>query len=188
MYGKKIAEHPLQVKVLMIIVTGLLLFKRSSAQADSANFNGWPNGEYMVYLYDPETKTVNPSYNYSNKWDLDCDGINDSFFFIGNGGAHVYFYPRIILSSDHKTRDYPFMQLDMPYFLGKEEMEKYGRHPAIQFVIDDLNKDGVLDIYLDFHDTLTPIPKSWRQRGIKTKFIVMSFPRGKLKVSDYSIQ
>lgn len=143
-----------------------------------------PHADYAKHIYSPETNTFNFSYDYSNKWDLNGDGKMDSLYFIGNGGAHVYFFLRVILSSDGNVRDYPFLQLDMPWCESQESLQK--RVPGIwpQFVPADFNNDGATDLYLDFDNPFGHLPKAWKALGIKTKRVIMSFSGGKLKIRN----
>lgn len=149
------------------------------AQADM------PGAAYAQNIYNPETKSVNLSYNYSGKWDFDGDGKKDSLFFIGNGGAHAYFYPKLILSKDGSTRIYPTVLLDMPYFNNKVQLEKFRKNPAVQLIVDDLDKDGITDIYFNFDHSSGAIPKTWRRKGIHTKYVIVSFAGGTLKCNNY---
>ncbi len=144
-----------------------------------------PNDEYVQYIYNSETNSKELSYNYSNKWDFDGDKRNDSLFFIGNGGAHTYFYLRIILSSDGRQRDFRSVHIDMPYFVSREELLKWGKNPGIQFIVSDFNDDGVSDIYLNFNNPFGHIPANWKNNGIKTKYVVLSFKERKEIVKDY---
>ena len=140
---------------------------------------------YAQNIYNPYTKSFNLSHNYSGKWDFDGDGKNDSLFFIGNGGAHAYFYPKIILSANGSEKNYPAVQLDMPYFKNRAVLNEYGKTPAVQLVIDDLDKDGITDIYFNFDHPSASVPKEWKRKGIHTKYVVVSFASGILKCSDY---
>lgn len=98
---------------------------------------------------------------------------------------HTYFYLRVVLSSDHLVRDFTFIQLDMPYFQDKKLLEKYGKNPAIQFVVNDFDENGIPDLYLNFHNAFGSIPKALWRKGITTKYILMSFSGSKLKISNY---
>jgi len=153
------------MKTLPIIALTVLLTKTSFAQVDTIKVI---NEKYSQLIYNNDTKSVTQSYNYSNKWDLDGDKRNDSVFFIGNGGAHVFYYPKIILSSNGLTREFPTVKLDMPYFTTIETLEKWKRNPGVQFVVGDFDGDGTQDIYLNFDNSFGSIPKAWRNQGIKT--------------------
>lgn len=144
-----------------------------------------PNQKYTKEIYDPVSELYNSSLDYSNMWDLDGDGKNDSVFFIGNGGAHVFYYLRVLLSSNSLVQDFPEVQLDMPYFNEKEVLDKYPSSPSVQFVVFDFDKDGTLDIYLNFDNHFGSIPKKWKRQGVTSKYVVMNFSEKKLKVKDY---
>ncbi len=158
------------------------------ADGDSLRPGVKSHAKYEQYIYDPETGTTNFSYNYSGIWDFDGDGKKDSICFIGNGGAHVYFYLRIVLSSDGLLRDFRTVNMDFPLVTVKESLNKNGKKVLPQFVVHDFNNDGSPDIFLNFHDpydAVNPIPKEWRKHGVKTEYVVMSFAENKLTVKDY---
>lgn len=144
-----------------------------------------PGEPYAQNIYNPYTKSLNLSHNYSGKWDFDGDGKNDSLFFIGNGGAHACFYPKIILSTGGPAKSYPTIQLDMPYFKNRPVLDEHGKNPAVQLIIDDLDKDGITDIYFNFDHSSASVPEEWKRKGIHTKYVVASFAGGILKCSDY---
>ncbi len=144
-----------------------------------------PENAFARPIYNPETHSVNFSYDYSNRWDLDGDKKMDSLYFIGNGGAHTFFFLRVILSCDHKTRDFRFIQLDMPFPSDKASLDKFGKDVAPQFVPYDFNGDGVLDLYLNFNNHFGSIPGAWKNKGIRTRYVVLSFNKGQFTVRDY---
>lgn len=86
----------------------------TAAQSDSSNnsFKKWyqQNNPSLQYSYDAKKQI----HNYSGNWDLDNDGQADQVFFIGTGGAHLYFHLRVILSTDSKTQNFPFLETDFP--------------------------------------------------------------------------
>ena len=59
----------------------------------------------LKYSYNDSSQT----HNYSGNWDFDADGKADELYFIGNGGAHLYFHLRIILSSDELENYFQFI-------------------------------------------------------------------------------
>ncbi len=64
----------------------------------------------LIYSFDEITQI----HNYSHNWDFDNDRINDEIYFVGKGGAHIYYFLRVILSSDKKVRDLNIIQSDFP--------------------------------------------------------------------------
>lgn len=172
-------------KILFIAIAITMAVVHSQAQADSSVVAP-PHSKYLRNIYNPQTRTSNLSYDYSGEWDFDGDHINDTLLFIGNGGAHVYFYPKIILSSNKRTWSFPSVLLDMPYISGTMEMIKKGRtQPAVQLFFGDFNSDSVADIYLNFDNPFGSIPKAWKLSGITQRRVIMSFNRGDISVSNY---
>jgi hypothetical protein len=171
------------MKNRITIVLLLFTIANTFAQSDSAVV--MPGSGHIQLIYNIRTKTKNMSYNYSNEWDVDGDKKNDSLYFIGNGGAHAYFYLRLQLSSTNKLLDFPFLQLDMPYLNKVELLDKYGKNPGIQWVVHDFDNDGILDMYFNFDNPMGKIPSDWKQMGVTSKQVIMSFAEGKLKVRDY---
>lgn len=143
-----------------------------------------PKNEYICEMYHPESETYNTSYNYSGKWDFDGDGTTDSLFFIGNGGAHAYYFLRIVLSSDQVRRDYPTVHLDMPYLSSAQTLSATKSNPMVQLVIHDFDRDGNNDIYLDFDNDFSYIPQEWKKQGLTKKRTVLYFKEGELEVKS----
>ena len=133
---------------MRVLFTAWLLFACSASAYSQIDTPRLPNETYSQYILHPETKLANLSYNYSGKWDLDGDQKTDSLYFSGNGGAHAYFFLRVILRSDSKIRDFTFIQIDFPLIQNKKLLLEAGRNPALQFVPDDFNNDGITDLYL----------------------------------------
>lgn len=170
------------MKLLLLIITTLLIQECALAQTDSVAII---NNAYAQYRYNGQTKSINLSYNYSNKWDFDGDKINDSLYFIGNGAAHAYFFPRIILSTDGIVRNFYTVQIDMPYFVTKETVLQWKRNSAVQFAVDDFDDNGNQDIYLNFNNAFGKIPEAWKAQGVRTKYVLLQFGKRKLTVTDY---
>lgn len=126
-------------------------------------------------------------HNYSGNWDFDGDNIKDQLYFIGNGGAHLYFYLKIILSSNKKKHDFNFILLDRPVLVDLIKLEKENlKNFTTEFIIHDFNSDGLNDIYVNFDDTFSSIPCKWKRKGISSRHIVLNFNKGKLKIKNYA--
>jgi hypothetical protein len=125
-------------------------------------------------------------YNYSSLWDFEGDGKNDSLYFIGNGGVHTRYHFRIMLSSDMKVRDFPTVNLDMPWLSTDFVFDERGERVPHQFIFKGFNTDGGPDIYLDFDQRLySRIPLRWKLKGVRTKSVLISFKEKKIVVEDY---
>ena len=64
------------------------------------------------YSYDEASQT----HDYSGNWDFDGDGIADKLLFVGNGGAHLQFWPTFYLSSNDSVFSFPSLPTDMPIY------------------------------------------------------------------------
>lgn len=130
--------------------------------------------------------SVNQIHDYSNNWDLDNDGKPDQVYFIGTGGAHLYFYLRVILSSDHQTKNFPFLQSDMPILPPNKELQQINYSPNIhstQFAVFGKHTK-TLFIKLDDQSFYTE-KQTLRKLGITTKYILLSFKNGTAVFKDY---
>ena len=82
--------------------------------------SGMPSNSFEA-SYKKTNPTINYKYDslrqihdYSNNWDFDEDGKPDQVYFVGTGGAHLYYFLRVILSTDNLVRDFSFIQSDFP--------------------------------------------------------------------------
>jgi len=122
-------------------------------------------------------------HDYSGNWDFDNDGKTDSLLFIGNGGAHLYFHLRIVLSTDHKVNDLPFF-LDFPQLGNIKDLENDTAAAAHfpQFVVHDFDGDGTDDIFLDYDPFFSTVPGKWK---ITSRRIVLTYKQGIILTRDY---
>lgn len=170
------------MKRLIAMVYSLLIgTSHSFVQTDTIT---QPNAENIKYMYNPETNTSNLSYDYSNKWDLDGDGQKDSLFFIGNGGAHTYFFLRIVLSNDHKVREFSSINIDMPFISDQNLIKESGKKSAAQFIAADFDNNGTVDLYINFNNSFSRIPKEWKNKGVVSKYVIISFNANTLQVRN----
>jgi hypothetical protein len=136
--------------------------------------------------------TSNQTHDYSNNWDFDADGKTDELYFIGTGGAHLYFYLRIVLSSDKKVRNFPFLNLDFPCLGDIAELKnaKFYPTPAFpQFVVDNFPTGGLRDnandkIYLHL-DNYSTIPTKWKKRGVNSRYLLLQYDKGEMTIKNF---
>ena len=129
----------------------------------------------LKYSYDSTSQT----HNYSNNWDFDKDEINDEVYFIGMGGAHLYYFLKIVLSTDHKPRKFDFIQSDFP-LLTATDTSNFDKTP-LGFVVTDLGKQLTPTIIVRVDQQTFFDNKELKKRKIKTKNILVSFEHGKTK-------
>ncbi len=139
----------------------------------------------LHYQYD----SLRQIHNYSDNWDFDKDGKPDQLYFVGTGGAHLYFYLRVILSTDNLVRNYPFIQSDFPVLPSDEEVNTPGFSPEknmIQFAVFSYDNDKQMSIFIRLDKSSFAVEKrGLRKRGIKTKLIVLSFKNTKTIFKDF---
>jgi hypothetical protein len=149
------------------------------------------HGVPLNYSYDIPTQT----HNYSGNWDFDADGATDSLFFIGTGGAHLYFYLRIVLSSDRKVRDFNFINLDRPCLGSIEDLKNadfYSGFALPQFVVGDFKDHFYQDAWADIYDKIFlrldqfSIPsRELKRRGITSQYLLLEYKNGELVFKDF---
>ncbi|MGZ5304151.1 MAG: hypothetical protein ACXWDO_08585 [Bacteroidia bacterium] len=143
---------------------------------------------YLNYSYNPSTQT----HNYSKNWDFDGDGDTDSLCFIGTGGAHLYFYLRIILTSDKKVRDYPFLELDFPCLGSINELKSANFFPPPyfpRFVVDYFD-NGAIDyhpkdrifLHLDRSDEVS---EEWKKKGVTSRYLLLEYENGDMMIKNF---
>ena len=139
-----------------------------------------PNSKYALYKYNSELNMEILTYQYFDICDLDNDGTNDLISFIGNGGAHTYYYPEIRLSSSNEIVTFKTFWIDMPYLLRDNKIDE-----ITQFLIVDYDKDGVNEIYLNINNPYGSIPKKMKQKGLTSKSMIIEFENDQLIVKNY---
>jgi len=129
----------------------------------------------LKYSYD----SASQAHNYSNNWDFDKDGINDEVYFVGTGGAHLYYFLRVVLSTDHKPREFDFIRSDFP-LLTMTDTLNFDK-TLVGFVVTDFNKNSTPTIIVRLDEQTFYGNKELKKRNIKTKNIIISFENGKTK-------
>lgn len=171
--------------MLTVVVT-----VRGMAQSDvlpSNSFAGYytTTGLDLQYNYDEESIV----HNYSGNWDLDEDGIRDEIYFIGTGGAHLYYYLRVVLSSDKKVRDFKYLESDAPVYtpaLIPGALNKM--HVADNFTaFSILQERGKVLIFLRLdHAVQLSAQKVLQRYKVTTGNILLGFNKGKVVLKDYT--
>lgn len=184
------------MKLILLLNVLVLLSHSLKAQNKSENIND--SNIIMSNSFKAVLKKDNPNlkyeydekkqmHNYSGNWDIDGDGSLDSVYFIGNGGAHLYFYLKIILSANNSQQSYKFIMLDFPKLESSEFLEKnYKKYSLIpQFVVADFNKDGKQDIYVCIDTKANPIPYSWKKKGVNSNRLLLTFNGKRIMIKKF---
>jgi hypothetical protein len=135
----------------------------------------------IKYVYAESTQT----HDYSGNWDFDGDTKKDSLLFIGEGGAHLFYHLKVVLSSNYEVYNYPWITTDFPLLDSSEKLSAKDIQQFPKFVVADFNKDSLQDIYVNISDGHN-IPAEAKKNGISTPQVVIRF-NGKLVVCDYSV-
>ena len=153
-----------------------------------------PSNSYEK-IYKKKYSNLNYSYNsytqthdYSNNWDFDGDGKKDKLFFIGDGGAHLYFHLQIWLSSDKKTYCFPFLAIDNPLLDKEVKLDSKGKPNTFQqFVVADFDTDKLPEIYINL-DKQSEIPNNWKKRGLTSHQVIVDYSNGRLDLKNYRLK
>jgi len=181
------------MKKIPAIIIFTLFFACSQRQQNDKNFNSYVNADKdsisnsfendyrisnpaLTYSYDNTSQT----HNYSNNWDFDNDGIKDKMYFVGTGGAHLYYFLKVVLSSDEKSREFDFAESDIPILTATDTLN-FDQTPT-GFVVTDFGKNLTPSIIVRLDDQSYYANKDvLTKNGINTKNIVISFENGKTK-------
>ena len=167
--------------IITSILTGLTL-SVFSQQADSV---GTPSNSFEI-IYSKSSPTLKYCYynasqthDYSNNWDFDKDGINDKVYFIGTGGAHLYYFLKVVLSTDHKPREFGFIQSEFPLLTAADTIN-FDNTP-LGFVVTGFGKNLTPTIIVKLDKQTFYNNIELKKRKIKTKNVWVSFENGKTK-------
>jgi hypothetical protein len=138
------------------------------------------------YTYD----SLRQIHNYSNNWDFDKDGKPDQVYFVGTGGAHLYYFLQVILSTDNLVRNFSFIQSDFPVLPSDEQLSKPDFNPATgltQFAVFDYDNDKSKDIFINLDNSSFDVEKPiLKKKGVKTNLVIITFKNGKTIFKDFS--
>ena len=130
----------------------------------------------LIYSFDE----ISQIHNYSHNWDFDNDGIKDELYFVGTGGAHIYYFLRMVLSSDKKVRDINFIQLDFPFLNGTDILNS--EKTNVGFTVLNIEKELTPSIIVQLDEsTFDALKKELLKEKIKTRICSISFKNGKTK-------
>lgn len=173
--------------IMFILLTNISLAQSDSIiEVPSNSFERAYKKEYpdLNYSYNDLSQT----HDYSNNWDFDGDGKNDSLIFIGNGGAHLYFHLQLRLSSDSKKYDFPFLAIDFPNLFTELELDSEGMPNTVQqFVVADFDDDKLPEIYISL-DRQSEIPDDWKKKGLTSRLVIVDYSNGRLNLKNYRLK
>jgi uncharacterized protein YxeA len=175
----------MKIPIAIILTTfSLTVFSQQADSLDSPS-NSFET-EYrksnptLTYSYCDSSQT----HNYSNNWDFDKDGLKDELYFVGTGGAHLYYYLKVILSSNKKAREFNFVQSDFPVLIGTDTLKI--EKTVSGFVVASLGKELTPTIIVRLDDnTYHAFKKELTKLNIKTKNIAISFENGETKFGSH---
>ncbi len=162
--------------------------------------NNYYHISYKKYMMKSDPKiNIHDSmevYDYSDNWDIDGDGTTDGIYFLGSDGAHIYYSLRIVLSSDKKVKDFPYLSIDCPYIFGNiDSLKKENFFPPPdfpQFVVDnfynshlgDDNLDDKIYIHLDL-PTFLAVEPELKKLGVTSSYILLRYKKGKFIIKNF---
>jgi len=166
----------------------------------SATINVLSQSDSLSNSFDEHYKKTNPTitykydnkkqiHDYSNNWDFDKDGKLDNLYFVGTGGAHLYYFLRIVLSSDNIRRDFPFIESDFPILPKEYELNKTDYRPTSDqtfFAVFNNNKENDLTIFVKLDKaTYAVTNQALKKKGVTTSLVTVSFKKGKAVLKDF---
>jgi uncharacterized protein YxeA len=131
----------------------------------------------LKYNYD----SLSQSHNYSGNWDFDKDGKMDELYFTGTGGAHTYYFLKVVLSSDQQTRAFPFIQTDYPVLNAGDGLKTKTAVPG--FTVINTGEKQAPSILVRLDDQSFYGNRELQRRQVTKKSIILSFKKG---VTRYS--
>lgn len=172
------------------IIPGIMLAQENVPATDEPPTNSFKK------IFEKSNPSLQYSYNekrqvhdYSGNWDLDGDKKPDSVYFVGNGGAHLYFHLVIVLSTDPERKDFPFLVTDWPLLEPVDKLKKEGGRfvPASfpKFVVHDFDKDSLPEIYLNTDTSFAPVPAIWKKRGVTSQHVLIDYSK-KILLKNFS--
>lgn len=159
----------------MLTMSNFIVFAQQKISI-SNSFEGYyrKSNPALKYSYD----SISQVHNYSDNWDFDQDCIKDQVYFVGTGGAHLYYFLKIILSSDNKPRLFDFIESDFPLLTATDTLN-FAETP-VGFVVADIGKNLTPAIIVRLDDNTYYADKEiLAKKKVKTKNIIVRFENGK---------
>lgn len=170
------------------------------AQQEETEYVDWTGNDYfketmdslgILYSYSDENQT----HNYSGNFDFEGDLLNDSLYFVGTGGAHLYYFPRILLSSTKKSIDFEEINIDDPQYFPVSSLAALSfldRWPP-QFVVgttkDLLNEENQIinshSHVIFFRLDSNYYSNDWKKQGINSDYVLLYFENGEFIIRNF---
>ena len=152
-----------------------------SAQSDSLPSNSFQDhyrksNPALIYSYDTTTQT----HNYSDNWDFDHDGLKDEVYFCGTGGAHLYYFLKVVLSSNKSGQKFDFIQTDFPCLIATDTTALQNSPSGFR-VVDFGDKLGICLIVTIDEATKDAFRNNLSRQKLRTKHILIRFENGVAK-------
>jgi hypothetical protein len=90
-----------------------------------------------------------------------------SLCFIGTGGTHLYYFLKVVLSSDDKPREFSFLQSDFPMLTGMDSLNF--DKTLWGFVVTDFGKGQLPTIIVRIDEQTFNDNKEMKKINIPTK-------------------
>jgi len=175
------------MRLFVTFILNAISFAVYSQHAEKIDIppNSFEN-EYLIsnptlkYSYDE----ISQIHNYSNNWDFDTDGIKDQIYFVGTGGAHIYYFLRVVLSSDKKARDINFIQSDFPMLSATYRLNSEKKSGGFEVMKLGIELTPTIIVRLD-ESAFDVFKKELMKQNIKTKNCSISFKDGEIKFGSF---
>jgi hypothetical protein len=167
--------------LLLVLVKTLFVVSQPSNISNSFEEMYKTTHPAIHYVYD-ETAHI---HNYSHNWDFDNDGIHDEVYFVGTGGAHAYYFLRVILSSDRVVRNFPYLISDFPILPSGETVTQFNCNPQkTYFAVFSIDNSNAVFIRLDTI-SFALNKKILKRQGVKTNAVVVTFTNNTTMLNDF---
>ena len=178
----------MRLSLVTLVLLSHLTYGQQNCTSD-VNSNSYEclyvrNGLTIDYDYNKDTEI----HDYSGNWDLDGDNQPDSLLFVGNGGGHLYFNLRIVLTTNGHTYNFESLTTDMP-FTGTFEGFYSSNTPIFPtFLVHDFDTDGISEIYFVNDNGFSTVPEIWRNKGVKSRYLLLNYTGNSFEIKDFNMK